>query len=185
MAKVLFHATMSLDGFITGPRGAMDWVGPFVGTPNPAVDELMPRIGALLIGANTFRGGEAADAHPASRPEGAPYGGAWSGPMFVLTRDPAEPPVDGYTFVAGDLRDAVEVAKAAADGGYVVVLGATTARGCLEAGLLDEVLLHVAPVLLGDGVRMFDRAAGAPVRLEWMERSTAGDIENLWARVAY
>ena len=185
MAKVLFHATMSLDGFITGPHGAMDWIEPFVGAPNPAVEELLPRIGALLIGGNTFRGGEAADAHPASASEGTPYGGAWSGPMFVLTRDPDEPPVDDFTFVAGELGDAVEVAKAAANGGYVVVLGATTARGCLEAGLLDEVLLHVAPVLLGDGVRMFDRAGGAPVRLEWMERSTSGDIENLWARVAY
>lgn len=185
MAKVLFHATMSLDGFITGPAGAMDWIGPFAGTPNPAVEELMPRIGALLIGGNTFRGGEASDAHPAGSSEGAPYGGAWSGPMFVLTRDPDEPAVDGYTFLPGELRDALEVAKAAADGGYVVVLGATTARGCLEAGLLDEILLHVVPVLLGDGVRMFDRAGSAPVRLEWTERSTAGDIENLWARVVY
>jgi dihydrofolate reductase len=59
----------------------------------------------------------------------------------------------------------VRIAKDAADGGDVVVLGANVARQCLEAGLLDEIIVHVAPVLVGDGVRLFERAGGEPVRL--------------------
>ena len=79
---------------------------------------------------------------------------------------------------------AVTAASAAAGDGYVAVLGATTARRCLEAGLLDEVLVHVAPVLLGDGVRLFDHPGGTRVRLEPLELSSAGPIGNCWYRVA-
>jgi RibD C-terminal domain len=59
----------------------------------------------------------------------------------------------------------VRIAKEAADGGDVVVLGANVAQQCLDAGLLDEIIIHVAPVLVGDGVRLFDRAGGAAVKL--------------------
>ncbi len=75
-------------------------------------------------------------------------------------------------------------ASAAAGDGYVAVLGATTARRCLEAGLLDEVLVHVAPVLLGHGVRLFDHPGGTQVRLTPLELSHAGPIANAWYRVA-
>jgi dihydrofolate reductase len=60
----------------------------------------------------------------------------------------------------------VATAKAAAGDQYVVVFGATTAQECLDAGLLDEILVHIAPVLLGDGVRLLDRPGGTSVKLE-------------------
>jgi dihydrofolate reductase len=61
----------------------------------------------------------------------------------------------------------------------VVVLGANVARQCLEAGLLDEIIVHVAPVLVGDGVRLFARAGGAPVRLEPISSVKEGEMTVL------
>jgi dihydrofolate reductase len=175
MARTIYHVTMTLDGFIAGPGDDMSWLIGQAGGPNPAVDELMPQIGALLIGANTFR--------PATTSTGAPYGGAWTGPMFVVTHDDEPAAVPGFTFLATDLAESVATASVAAGDKYVVIFGATTAKRCLEAGLLDEVLVHVAPVFLGDGVRLFDRPGGIPVALEWLSRSETAGITNLWLRV--
>jgi riboflavin biosynthesis pyrimidine reductase len=62
-------------------------------------------------------------------------------------------------------------------------IGASTARECLDAGLLDEVLVHIAPVLLGDGVRLFDRPGGTSVKLERIGRTDSPRVTNLWLRV--
>src|SRR5262249_2484408 len=59
------------------------------------------------------------------------------------------------------------------------VLGANVARQCLEAGLLDEILVHIAPVLLGDGVRLFERPAGTPVQLDPVSSETEGETTVL------
>ncbi len=76
------------------------------------------------------------------------------------------------------------IAKEAADGGDVVVLGASVARQCLEAGLLDEVIIHVAPVLVGDGVRLFDRPGGEPVKLDPISANDEGGMTALRYRPA-
>ncbi|MEV6878074.1 dihydrofolate reductase family protein [Amycolatopsis sp. NPDC051128] len=160
MAKLLYAFSASLDGFVAGPGGDMSWLTPYLG-PDPVVDELIPRIGALLVGRRTF-GGD--DPHRGTEAEGKAFGGGWEGPQFVLTHH-APAPVPGVTFV-GDLAEAVTGAKEAAGEKYVNVLGADVARQCLEAGLLDEILALPVPVLLGDGVRMFDRPGGTAIRLE-------------------
>jgi dihydrofolate reductase len=160
MAKLLYGFSMSLDGFLAGPGGDMSWLTPYLG-PDPVVDDLIPRIGSLLVGRRTF-GGD--DPHRGGEGEGKAFGGGWTGPQFVLTHRAADP-VPGVTFV-GNLPEAVEAAKAAAGDKYVNVLGADVARQCLEAGLLDEILAMPVPVLLGDGVRVFDRPGGTPVPLE-------------------
>jgi dihydrofolate reductase len=100
----------------------------------------------------------------------------------VLTRQPPSSAVEGVTFL-DHLETAVAAAKAAAGNKYVNVLGATTARGCLEAGLLDEVLTLIAPIMLGDGVRLFDHPGGSPVRLERMSLTEAPLATNIWMRV--
>ncbi len=179
MGKLLYSVTMSLDGFIAGPGGDMSWLTEHLG-PNPAVDELIGQIGALLVGNRTFRGD---DPHKGTGKEGKPFGGGWSGPQFVLTHDPPDTPVEGVTFV-GDLGSAIAAAKAAAGDRYVNVLGADTARQCLDAGALDEILVLIAPVLLGDGVRLFDRPGGANVKLERISLTQAPQATNLWFRVA-
>lgn len=160
MAKLLYAFSTSLDGFIAGPGGDMSWLTPHLG-PDPVVDELIPRIGALLVGRRTY-GGD--DPHRGTEAEGKAFGGGWEGSQFVLTHRPAAP-APGVTFVS-DLQEAVGQAKEAAGDKYVNVLGADIARQCLEAGLLDEILALPVPVLLGDGVRMFDRPGGEPVELE-------------------
>lgn len=160
MAKLLYSAAASLDGFIAGPGGDMSWLSDFVGTPNPTADRLLAQVGALLCGGGTLRGG---DPNAGTEAEGA-FGGEYHGPTFVLTRRPPAEPLPGVEFVT-DLTDAVERAKVAADERYVNVLGANLAKSCLEHGLLDEVLMLFVPVLLGDGVRMFDHPGGTRVRL--------------------
>jgi dihydrofolate reductase len=161
VATMLYSATMSLDGFIAGPGGDMSWLTPYLG-PNPAIDDLIGQIGALLIGNRTFRGD---DPHKGTSSEGKPFGGGWTGPQFVLTHNAPETAVPGITFVS-DLERGVAAAKTAAGDKYVNIVGASTAAQCLDAGVLDEILVCVAPVMLGDGVRLFDRPGGANVELE-------------------
>jgi dihydrofolate reductase len=177
MARLLYSATMSLDGFIAGPGGDMSWLTSYLG-PNPTADELVGRIGALLIGRRTF-GGD--DPNRGTDKEGA-FGGAWTGPQFVLTHDAPDVAPPGVTFV-DDLAAAVAGAKAAAGDKYVNILGANIAQQCLQAGVLDEILVFVAPVLLGDGVRLFDHPGGTHVRLERFEVSQAPLATSIWCRV--
>jgi dihydrofolate reductase len=177
MAKVLYSAAMSLDGFIAGPGGDMSWMRPYAG-PNPQVDEVQQEIGALLIGNRTFHGD---DPNKGTESEGA-FGGTWDGPSFVLTHDPDPSSVDGVTFV-GDLENGLVQARAAAGDGYVCILGADVARQCLESGQLDEVLVIVLPVFLGDGTPLFNRPGGQNVPLEQISVTDLPTGFNVWMRV--
>jgi len=99
---------------------------------------------------------------------------------------PAEPPVvKGVTgrFIDVDIEEAVKIAKEAADGANVVILGANVAKQALEADLIDEVLVHLTPVLLGDGVRLFSRSGGSPIRLERTSVQETGQLTALRFRV--
>lgn len=179
MAKLLYSATMSLDGFIAGPGGDMSWLTEHLG-PNPAVDELIGTIGALLVGNRTFRGDDPYKG--VAEKEGKAFGGGWSGPQFVLTHHVPDTRVPGVTFV-GDLDSGVAAAKAAAGDKYVNVIGADVARQCLDAGVLDEIFVCIAPVMLGDGVRLFHHPGGANVKLERLSVSHAPQATNLRMRV--
>jgi dihydrofolate reductase len=164
---LLWHVVMSLDGFIAGPADEMDWVFEYFG-PNESVDEVVATTGALIVGRHTY------EVEDRNRP--GFYGGAFTGPFFVLThRRPANPPdwMTG-TYVNDGIEDAVSRATSAADGKNVVVLGANVAKQCVAAGLLDEILVNVAPILLGDSVRFFDNSSGQPVRLEKVRAAESG-----------
>jgi dihydrofolate reductase len=161
MAKLQWQFAMSVDGFMAGSGGDMSWLVDHLG-PDPAADDVMHQTGALLVGRRTFDGDDPFKDTPQ---EGEPYGGGWNGPQFVLTHRPPEALVPGVTFV-DDLDRAVAAAKAAAGDSYVGVLGADVGRQCIEAGLLDEIFVSIVPVLLGDGVRMYDVTGGHRVRLE-------------------
>ena len=177
MGKVLYSATMSLDGYIAGPDGDMSWLAPYLG-PNPQIDALQRRIGALLIGARTFHGD---DPNRGTDKEGA-FSGTWTGPSFVVTHRPPADPVDGVEFHA-DLATGLAAAKAAAGDGYVNILGADIAQQCLELGELDEVLAIIAPDKLGDGTPLFHHPGGRSVRLERISAETAPLATNVWMRV--
>jgi dihydrofolate reductase len=83
------------------------------------------------------------------------------------------------TFVTDVIESAVASAKAAAGEKNVVIFGANTAQQCLDAGLLDEILVHIAPVLLGDGIRMFSRDGAPPVRLQKTRAGESGQLTDL------
>ncbi len=166
---------MSLDGFIAGPNDDMRWVFGVDGGPSQTVDEVLRSTGALLVGRRTQ--------DVEDRLQQGFYGGAFRGPFFVLRHHPpSQPPVvKGVTgrFLDVGIEEAVRVAKGAADGGDVVVLGANVAGQCLEAGLLDEIIVHVAPVLVGDGVRLLERPGGAVVKLEPISSAEEGQTTVL------
>ncbi|HEY7173492.1 MAG TPA: dihydrofolate reductase family protein [Micromonosporaceae bacterium] len=177
MVKTVAHTTMSFDGRTVGPNGEMDWVFEGAG-PNPVIDEFVPTVGAILMGRRTY--GYARSTPDTDGPETQrPYGGAWNGPIIVLTHEPPAIQVAGVRFFTGELGDAVAIASAAAgEGRCVAVFGSDIARQCMEAGLLDEVLVHVAPVMLGAGTRFFDHL-DLPARLRLIDVSAAGETVNL------
>ncbi len=177
MSKVIAIMSMSLDGYVAGPGEGLaevfDWyfssgdVEIRAGGADPMtfkvsgpsaehIRGLTSGLGAVLTGRRTFDVAQG-------------WGGkhAW-GPAFVLTHQvPAGWPRSGSTvhFVTDGIANAVSHAKAAAAGKSVGVHGADTIQQLLNAGLLDELSIDVAAVLLGSGVRLFDRLAGAPVVL--------------------
>ncbi|GAA0815248.1 dihydrofolate reductase family protein [Spirilliplanes yamanashiensis] len=171
---LLWHATMSLDGFIAGPGHRMEGVFRHAG-PNPEADAVLRTTGAILAGRNAFEAAVAGGA--------ALFGEPGRVPVFVLTNRPLDDAPPGVTTLHGDIHEAVAAAQEAAGGRDVLVFGAEAARECLDAGLLDEVLVHVAPVLLGDGVRLVGRPGVGQVELEPLSVTRAGAVTNLRFRV--
>jgi dihydrofolate reductase len=184
MAQVLLEITMSLDGYVAGPDASLedplgvggmalhDWAvrlaawraehgmeGGEEGPDGELVRATLARSGSVVMGRRMFSSG--------SGPwEDDPNAGGWWGdeppfhvPVFVVTHHAREPLVLGdttFTFVDG-VESAVEQARTAAGERDVHISGgADVAQQCLRAGLVDELLLHVAPVLLGSGRRLFD-----------------------------
>ena len=170
MTKVAAGITISLDGYIAGPNdgpgnGLGDggerlhyWVfgGPWsyeeepsgeaTGVDKQFLDEGMARLGAVVGGRNTY---EAAEAWGGRNPFGVPF--------FVVTHRPDEAPADaGFTFVNG-LDEAIAQARAAAEGKLVFVMGgADVIRQALHAGIVEELSISFAPIVLGAGKRLFD-----------------------------
>jgi dihydrofolate reductase len=130
MEKLIWHTMMSLDGYIAGRDDDMDWMFGVDGGLGETVAEVLRSTGALLVGRRTQ--------DVEDRLQSGFYGGAFSGPFFVLRHDPPpEPPVvKGVTgrFLDVGIEEAVGIAREAAGGGDVVVLGANIARQCIEGG---------------------------------------------------
>jgi dihydrofolate reductase len=148
--KVVVNRCMSLDGFIAAAGHVMDWgagrqLGDFVDPDD--FHEIAAATGAMLVGRRTADVGARMEAEKPGRVD-YPF----SGPVFVLTHRPPEPPTPGITYLSGDIKEAVSTAHGAAGGKDLEVLGADVAAQCLQAGLVDEILVYVLPVLLGDGI---------------------------------
>ena len=170
MSKVLANITTSVDGYVTGPDDGPGcglgvggerlhyWVfgGPWTYDEEPVgqasgedaawLESSMSRIGAVVGGRNTYESaGHWGDQNP------------WGKPFFIVTHRPEEEPPGGhFSFVAG-VESAVEQAKAAAGSKDVSLMGgADVIRQALAAGLVDELSIVIAPVVLGGGKRLFD-----------------------------
>jgi dihydrofolate reductase len=178
MAKVVALMSMSLDGFVAdandGVAEVFDWYfsgdvevptatgssGMTFRVSAPSADHLrglVAEVGAMLTGRRTF---EVAEGWGGQHP--------WDIPAFVVTHEVPEGwPRPGSTvqFVTDGIESAVARAKSAAGPKSVGVHGAETIQQCLNAGLLDEIHVDLAAVLLGEGVRLFDHLANAPVVL--------------------
>jgi dihydrofolate reductase len=171
MSSTVLYMSMSLDGFITGPNEGPtnglgdggerlhEWVfqgsgnhpeeavGGLGGVNSQIVDEFMST-GAVIAGRGTFE--------PAEGWRGDHHDGV---PIYILSRNPAPAWAAGWPAVhyVSDLEAAVRDAKHAAGDKNVLVHGAGIAQRALTAGLLDELEIHLIPVLLGDGRRLFER----------------------------
>ena len=185
MGKVVLDITTSVDGFVAGPddgpelplgRGGErlhEWVvrlaawrephgleGGETNSSSEVVEEGLQASGAVVLGKRMFDNAHGwGDEPPFHRP------------VFVVTHDEREPLAkDGgttFTFVTDGVESAFEQARAAAGGKDVSVAGgASVAQQCLRAGLLDEIQIHVAPLLLGGGVRLFEDTGGGQIELE-------------------
>ncbi|MCE0766950.1 dihydrofolate reductase family protein [Pseudonocardia kujensis] len=171
LGKVVVNRAMSLDGFIAGPDNAMDWIFDYL--DNDAFPEVMHATGAMLAGRGTHEVSKRMSAQDAE------YDG---GPVFVLTHRPPDEPEEGVTFLTCDLEKAVATARAAAQGKNLEILGADLASQCLQRGLVDEVLVYVLPVLLGDGVRFSTSGLGR-IDLDPFGNRQAGPVTMLRFRV--
>ncbi|HEY3086675.1 MAG TPA: dihydrofolate reductase family protein [Jatrophihabitantaceae bacterium] len=186
MTTVIWHVTMSLDGFIAGPDDSMDWVvaqwsdggentRDIEVQKSTVADDVLQNAGAILGGRRWYD----VAVRKFDGYDGI-YGGQWTGPVFVLSHQP--PDADHHaaiTFLSGDLVDAVATATNAAAGKDVVVFGANLAVQCLRAGLLDEIVIHLVPVLLGGGVRLIDTLDFGPVALERTVVASSGQVTDL------
>jgi dihydrofolate reductase len=173
--KVVVNRSMSLDGFIAGPDDTMDWVFDLVAPDE--FPEIPAATGAMLIGRRTYEVGKKIEAEDSSAGE-YPF----SGPMFVLTHEPPDPPDPEVTFLTGDIDEAVVTALDAAGGKNLEILGADVAAQCLQRGLVDEILVYVLPVLLGDGIR-FSSPGLARIDLEPLDSTRSGAVTILRFRV--
>lgn len=195
MGNLVLDMSMSLDGFIAGPDDGPDaglgidgerlhaWLGAGGGDPRSyrpdgpsgdVFDELLAT-GAVLVGRRTFD-----------------IAGHWDGdhhdgvPIFVPTTQPPDDPPTGratITYVTDGIESAVAQAKAAAGDRNVMMHGADTAQRCLRAGVLDEMEIHLVPVLLGQGRRMFDHLTADHVELELTRVIDAPGVTHLHYRV--
>jgi dihydrofolate reductase len=178
--KVVVNRCMSLDGFIAGPGDAMSWIFDFMpGGVEALFPEIMAATGAALIGRRTSDVGDrmADPDNDESKP------GYDAGALFVLTHQPPAEPVPGLTFLSGDIGAAVATALRAAGGKNLEILGADVASQCLRAGLVDEIMVFVLPVLLGDGVRFFSSPDLGRIDLEPIDSTRSGDLTMLRFRV--
>jgi dihydrofolate reductase len=177
MGKVIFNMSVSLDGFIAGPNdevaqlfkwysmGDTEVVLPGSNLKfrvSSASAELIaktwPTIGAAVIGRRNFDVAKAWGGHPPG-----------DGPHFVLThRAPQEWAYEGspFTFVTDGIESSIEQAKSAAGNQNVSIGTATVMQQCLRAGLLDELHLDLAHVLIHEGRRLFENLGDEPINLE-------------------
>lgn len=145
---VIWQVTMSLDSYIAGPDDEMGWVFDHIDPSNPAGAEIPERLGAVIAGRRSFDVGR--------RHGMEVYDGSWSGAQFLMTHRPVDALPEGLHIRSGHVEDVVNEALLAASGRDVGIIGANVARQAIEAGAVDEIVIHIAPVLLGGGVRLHE-----------------------------
>lgn len=210
MAKVIVALAMSLDGFIAGsddggeqPLGdggmrLFDWyvdgdtpIRRYQEAANRGVP--VPSFALSSSSAEVFEGLIETGGAAVTGRRTYDIAGAWDGngplpglPVFVLTHSVPDQVPHGeshYTFVTDGVHSVIEQAKAAAGEKYVSLMGASVPQQCLRAGLLDEIQIHLVPVLLGTGVRLFDHLGSDNIELETIQVIDSPGVTHLRYRV--
>lgn len=199
MSKVIVDISMSLDGYVTAAGAGIEhglgvdgeplheWVFNQAPENQKVLDVAYARSGAVIMGRNLF---DIIDG-PLGWNDEMGYGAERDQtvappPVFVVTHSaPATWRLgDRFTFVTDGLRSALDKARAAAGDKDVVVMGGgQTCHAFLAAGLVDLVHIHLAPIVLGAGTRLFPAEESARVRLEQVESVSAPGAEHLSYRV--
>jgi dihydrofolate reductase len=209
MSKVRVHISVSADGYVAGPNQSEEnplgeggeslheWAFPLrafrerhgreggeENASNAVLEEAQANVGAEIMGRGKFGGGP------------GPWDPAWQGwwgedppfhmPVFVLTHHEREPLTlsdTTFTFATDGIESALEQARAAAAGKDVTIGGGASAiNQYLAAGLVDELELHIVPLLLGGGARLFE-GVGPHIELEQVRTVEAPGVTHLKYRV--
>ena len=192
MGKTTFDISMSLDGFITaskqtpdeplgegGEQHLHDWAFSTDETNRRYLERTVDGLGAYICGRRTY------DHSVPSWGADGPSGLARR-PVFVVTHQAptANPPGSVYRFVTDGIESALKQARAAAGDKDVSIMGgADLGRQYLAAGLVDEVLIHLVPVLFGTGTRMFEDLHKGHVRLEMVDALSTPSATHLRYRI--
>lgn len=213
MSRLKFQISVSLDGYVAGPNPSEEhplgeggeqlhewalrlaaWRKPHgreggeTNASSAIMEEALDSVGATIMGRKMFGGGPG--------PWGKdPWEGWWGDdppfrhPVFVLTHHEREPLAKeggtSFTFVSDGIESALEQARAAAGEKDVAIGGgAEVAQQYLAAGLVDEVLLNVVPVLLGSGTRLFENLGDTEVGLEQVQAIEAPGVAHLRYRAS-
>jgi len=166
MPKVVLDMAMSLDGFISGPHGEDHGLHDYFFSPSGVIAEVVQEglktTGTIIMGRRAYEIGAAQQDGYADDP--------YQVPTFVLTHHVPEKVAKGgesFIFVTDGIESALEQAKAVTgDRDVVVGGGADIAQQYLNAGLLDEIRIHLIHILLGSGIRLFDHIGVEQVGLE-------------------
>lgn len=171
---VIWHTAISLDGFAADVNDSLSFM---MGDdepqpPNPIADEVMANLGCTLGGRRGYDISQGWDEVPKAY-------GLEDIPEYVVTRRPFPDDPEALFADGNDLPGAVAMAKAKANGKMVVILGPTLGSALLRAGLVDQIVLQVAPVMIGAGVKIFADTGEPPVQLELIHVSQTGQGVNL------
>ena len=166
MTKVILGATISLDGFINDRSGSVDALYPDLANwrETELGQESIQNTGAVVMGRNSYAMSEDPDWFAGNY--------EYQVPIFVLTHHvpknrPKETSQLTFTFVTDGLDSAIQQARAAAGDKDVNIIGAAnTAQQCLKAGLAYELHVDIMPVILGDGLRLFEHIGAVQIQLE-------------------
>jgi len=182
MGKVIAGATMSLDGFIADRKGDVSRLYPDLEAlrNTEALQESIRTTGAVVIGRRAYAMGD---------PDSYVNDYEYQVPIFVLThavpeRLPKQSERLTFTFVTDGMESAIRQARAAAgDKNVTVVGGASTFQQCINAGLADELHIYIKPLLLGEGLRLFEHLDLEPIELEITRVIESPDFTDLRFRV--
>lgn len=175
--RTQYYTAATLDGYIADPSHSLDWLFQFGDAGSDDVIEFMEQVGTVAMGANTY---EWILRHQTSAEGGAPAPWPYTQPAWIFATRPLAPVAGAdIRFVRGDVRPVHQEMAAAGNGGNIWIVGGGNLAGqFLDHGLLDEMIVTIAPVTLGAGTPLLPRVVSRPpLRLVGIRQFEAGLVQ--------